>query len=93
MRTNTVIDGRDFYYEVWIDGRVYKFLNGLDAMDFAKVASRHITKKSWESEIPEIGVKIVTTQEEPEEPEVVEDLEEPWKGPRCDEQLEKECEA
>lgn len=87
MKTNTVIDGRDFYYEVWIDGRVYKFLNGLDAMDFAKVASRHITKKSWESELPEIGVKIITV---PEEPEVVKEPEEEL---HCDEQLEKECEA
>lgn len=87
MRTNTVIDGRDFYYEVWIDGRVYKFLNGLDAMDFAKVASRHITKKSWESELPGISVKIIAV---PEEPEVVK---EPEEEIRCDEQLEKECEA
>lgn len=86
MRTNTMIDNREFSYEVWIDGRNYKFSNGIDAMDFARVASRHILKKSWESEIPEIGVKIVTTQEEPEEPEVVEEI-------RCDEQLEKECEA
>ncbi len=86
MRTNTMIDNREFSYEVWIDGRTYKFSNGIDAMDFARVASRHILKKSWESEIPEIDVKIVTTQEEPEEPEVVEEL-------HCDEQLEKECEA
>lgn len=83
MRTNTTIDNREFSYEVWIDGRTYKFSNGIDAMDFAGVASRHILKKSWEREIPEIGVMIVTTQEEPE---VVEEI-------HCDEQLEKECEA
>lgn len=85
MRTNTM-NNRDFSYEVWIDGRNYKFSNGIDAMDFARVASRHILKKSWETEIPEIGVKIVTTQEEPEDPE-----EEP--KPEDLEQLEKECEA
>ena len=62
-------------------------------MDFARVASRHILKKSWESELPEIGVKIVTTQEEPKPAEEPAELDEPWKGPRCDEQLEKECEA
>lgn len=73
---------RTMVFNVKIDGRTFSFYSGVEALDFLVTAARAITKKSWESEIPDLG--IVLDIKEPEEPE--EEI-------RCDEQLEKECEA
>lgn len=86
---------RTMVFNVKIDGRTFSFYSGVEALDFLVTAARAITKKSWESEIPGLGIELdIKEQEEPkpaEEP--AEGPYEPWKGPRCDEQLEKECEA
>lgn len=79
---------RTMVFNVRIDGRTFSFYSGVEALDFLVTAARAITKKSWESEIPDLG--IVLDIKEPEEP-VPE--EEPEEEIRCDEQLEKECEA
>lgn len=72
---------RETTYTVIVDGRYYSFGSGAAALEFAHLAARHILKKSWEKELPEITIKIVPV-EEPEEEEL-----------HCDEELEKECEA
>lgn len=77
---------RDIIYEVRVDGRAYTFTQGNDAVDFAWNLARHINKKSWESELPEIDIKLVLLEEEIIETEEKLEL-------RCDEVLEKECEA
>lgn len=84
MDFKKVIDDRDFTYDVWIDGRVYKFYYANDAVEFARCAARHIVKKSWEPTVPEVNVRIVVI--EPEEPKPEEEV-------TCDEKLEEECEA
>jgi hypothetical protein len=72
-------------FNVKIDGRTFTFYSGMEALDFLVSAARAITQKSWESELPDLGIVLdIKDQEEPkpaEEP--AEDLE----------QLEKECEA
>lgn len=76
---------RTMVFNVKIDGRTFTFYSGMEALEFLVTAARAITKKSWESEIPDLGIVLdIKEQEEPkpaEEP--AEDLE----------QLEKECEA
>lgn len=76
---------RTMVFNVKIDGRTFSFYSGVEALDFLVTAARSISKKSWESEIPDLGIMLdIKEQEEPkpaEEP--AEDLE----------QLEKECEA
>lgn len=76
---------RTMVFNVKIDGRTFTFYSGMEAFDFLVTAARAITKKPWESELPDIGIVLnIKEQEEPkpaEEP--AEDLEE----------LEKECEA
>lgn len=85
---------RTMIFNVKIDGRTFSFYSGVEAQDFLVTAARSISKKSWESELPGLGIELVIKdQEEPKPAEESEELEEPWKGPRCDEQLEKECEA
>lgn len=79
---------RTMVFNVKIDGRTFTFYSGMEALDFLVTAARAITKKSWESEIPDLG--IVLDIKEPEEPVPGE---EPEEEIRCDEQLEKECEA
>ena len=73
---------RTMVFNVKIDGRIYSFYSGVAALDFLVTAARSITQKSWESELPDLG--IVLDIKEKEEPE--EEL-------HCDEELEKECEA
>lgn len=75
---------RNLVFNVKIDGRTYTFRSGVTALDFLVTAARAITQKSWESELPDLG--IVLNIEEQEEPKPEEEL-------HCDEQLEKECEA
>ena len=82
---------RTMVFNVKIDGRTFTFYSGVEALDFLVAAARAITKKSWESGVPDLGIVLDIKEEEPKPEE--EELEEPWKGPRCDEQLEKECEA
>ena len=82
------IEGGKHYmvkYYVKIDGRVFEFTEGESAMDFAETALFTITKKSWETEAPDIEIRLELEEEEPEE--------EPEEELRCDEELEKECEA
>lgn len=75
---------RDTTYTVIIDSRFYEFGSGAAALEFAHLAARHMTKKSWETELPDVMIKIVPVEpEEIEAEEPAEDLE----------QLEKECEA
>ena len=75
-------------YYVKIDGRVFKFTESDSAMDFAEMALFTMTKKSWETEAPDIEIRLALEEEEPEEPAPEEEEE-----IRCDEKLEKECEA
>ena len=75
---------RDLKYIVIVDSRCFEFISARTALDFAQMATRQMIKKSWEAELPEVILKVVPVEEEPEEPE--EEL-------RCDEELEKECEA
>jgi hypothetical protein len=70
-------------YYVKIDGRVFEFTEGESAMEFAESALFTITKKSWETEAPDIEIRLALEEEEPVLEEESEDLEE----------LEKECEA
>lgn len=70
---------RTMVFNVKIDGRTFSFYSGVEALDFLVTAARSISKKSWESELPDLGIYLDI--KEPEEP--AEDLE----------QLEKECEA
>lgn len=74
-------------YYVKIDGRVFEFTEGDSAMEFAESALFTITKKSWETEAPDIEIRLALEEEEPEV------VEEPEEEIRCNEQLEKECEA
>lgn len=77
---------RTMVFNVKIDGRTFTFYSGMEALDFLVTAARAITKKSWESDIPDLGIVLdIKDQEEPA-PEEEEEL-------HCDEQLEKECEA
>lgn len=71
-------------YYVKIDGRVFEFTEGESAMEFAESALFTITKKSWETEAPDIEIRLALEEEEPEEPE---------EEVTCDEKLEEECEA
>ena len=74
---------RTIVFNVRIDGRTYSFNSGVGALDFLMAAARTITQKSWESELPELGIVLdIQEMKEPEE-EPMESLE----------QLEKECEA
>ena len=75
---------RTMVFNVKIDGRTFSFYSGVDALDFMVSAARTMTRKPWESEIPDIG--IVLDIKDLEEPKPEEEL-------HCDEQLEKECEA
>lgn len=75
---------RTMVFNVRIDGRTFSFYSGVDALDFMTTAARAIVKKPWERELPDLG--IVLDIVEPQEPEEPEEL-------RCDEKLEKECEA
>lgn len=76
---------RTLVFNVRIDGRTFSFYSGVEALVFLVTAARTITQKSWESELPDLGIVLdIKEQEEPkpaEEP--AEDLE----------QLEKECET
>lgn len=72
---------RTMVFNVKIEGRTFSFYSGVEALDFLVTAARAITKKSWESEIPDLGIVLDIKEPAPEE-EI-----------RCDEQLEKECEA
>lgn len=79
---------RTMVFNVKIDGRTFTFYWGAEALDFLVTAARAITKKSWESEFPNLGIVLdIKEQEEPVQ------AEEPEEEIRCDEQLEKECEA
>ena len=73
---------RETTYTVIVDGRYYSFGSGAAALEFAHLAARHILKRSWEKDLPEITIKIVPVEPEPEEEEL-----------RCDEELERVCEA
>lgn len=79
---------RTMVFNVRIDGRTFTFYSGVEALDFLVTAARAITKKSWESEIPDLGIVLDIKEQEEPKPE-----EEPEEEIRCDEQLEKECEA
>lgn len=70
---------RTMVFNVKIDGRTFTFYSGVEALDFLVAAARAITMKSWESEIPDLGIVLdIKEQEEPaEDPE----------------KLEEECEA
>lgn len=85
-KTCTIKGGKHYMikYYVKIDGRVFEFTESEAAMEFAEMAIYTITKKSWETEEPEVEIRLVY-EEDPEETEEepAEDLE----------QLEKECEA
>ncbi len=75
---------RTMVFNVKIDGRTFTFYSGMEALDFLVAAARAITKKSWESEIPDLGIVLVI--KEPEEPK-------PAEEPADLEELEEECEA
>lgn len=87
-KTYTIKGGKHYMikYYVKIDGRVFEFTESEEAMEFAEMAIYTIMKKSWETEAPDIEIRLALEEEEPEEPEAVEEI-------HCDEQLEKECEA
>lgn len=76
---------RTMVFNVKIDGRTFSFYSGVEALDFLVSAARTITQKSWESELPDLGIELVIKEQEEPRPTVepAEDLE----------QLEKECEA
>lgn len=84
-KTCTIKGGKHYMikYYVKIDGRVFEFTESEPAMEFAEMAIYTIKKKPWETEEPDVEIRLVY-EEDPEEPE--EEL-------HCDEQLEKECEA
>lgn len=75
---------KDFKYTVIIDGRSYEFTGGRTALEFANIAIEHMIKKSWETELPDVAIKVELVEEELEEEE--EDI-------HCDEELERVCEA
>lgn len=79
---------RTMVFNVKIDGRTFSFYSGVDALDFLVLAARTITQKSWESELPDLGIELTIKEQEEPKP-----AEEPEEEIHCDEQLEKECEA
>lgn len=84
-------EGEKYYmvkYYVKIDGRVFEFTEGESAMEFAESALFTITKKSWETEAPDIEIRLALEEEEPEEPTPEEEEE-----IRCDEKLEEDPDA
>ena len=88
-KTYTIKGGKHYMikYYVKIDGRVFEFTESEEAMQFAEMAIYTITKKSWETEEPDIEIRLVY-EEDPEE--TAEKLPE---GVVSVEQLEEECEA
>lgn len=56
-------------YYVKIDGRVFEFTEAESAMEFAESALFTITKNSWETEVPDIEIRLALEEEEPEDPE------------------------
>lgn len=79
---------RTMVFNVRIDGRTFSFYSGVEALDFLVTAARTITQKSWESELPDLGIVLDLKEQEKPKP-----AEEPEEELHCDEQLEKECEA
>lgn len=79
---------RTIVFNVRIDTRTYRFYSGVEALDFLATAARAITRKPWESELPDIGIVLDIKEQEEPVPE-----EEPEEEVTCDEQFEKECEA
>ena len=81
---------KDIHYTVKVGDKTFEFENGRSALQFADSARMTCSELTWDDEPQPITIELFPIIEEEDEEE---DDEETEPELRCDEQLEKECEA
>ena len=77
---------KDIHFTVRVGDKTFEFENGRSALQFAESARMTCSALTWDDEPLPVTIELFPIIEE-------EDDEEPEEEIRCDEQLEKECEA
>ena len=77
---------KDIHYTVKVGDKTFEFESGRLALQFAESARMTCSELTWDDEPQPITIDLFPIIEEEDDEESEEEI-------RCDEQLEKECEA